>query len=227
MSGKSCFILLLCIPFLFALNSCAPGPTPAQTDVQDAVATVVAATQDASRRATQTVAAENVPPQPTSPPTQSEPTVTVFPTSIPPTPTETPTPNPSWVAYLKGGNVYLWTEGVGSIGLTTTGDAVALELSGDGERIAYVRQEPDNPFSQELWGWTARTVQPRYWSPMLSCLLIPPDAPFIGGIGIQDSPGVLARMSSPMNIDPARRAGFSPTTTCAWWRPTPWRNHPA
>ena len=71
--------------------------------------------------------------------------------------TETPViptfiaPRALQVAYIKDGNVYIWTEGESSIGLTSTGDAVDVRISDDGQVIAYVRRNPANDFAFELW----------------------------------------------------------------------------
>ncbi len=48
------------------------------------------------------------------------------------------------VAYIKGDNVWLWTEGTGSSQLTFAGGAYAPVLSGDGLEVAFLR-------SGELW----------------------------------------------------------------------------
>ena len=52
------------------------------------------------------------------------------------------------VAYIKGDNVWLWTEGAGSIQLTTTGGASAPVLSSDGLVVAFLR-------NRELWAVNA------------------------------------------------------------------------
>lgn len=57
------------------------------------------------------------------------------------------------VAYIKDGNVYAWTEGGSPVGLTGTGDATEVNISSDGQLIAFVRQQSiDNfPYAYELW----------------------------------------------------------------------------
>lgn len=48
------------------------------------------------------------------------------------------------VAYLKGDNVWLWTEGAGSLQLTAAGGAYSPSLSADGQVVAFLR-------NGELW----------------------------------------------------------------------------
>jgi hypothetical protein len=55
------------------------------------------------------------------------------------------------VAYVKDGNVYLWTEGSGSVGLTSTHDATDVRLSDDGRRIAYLRRDSVDSMAYVLW----------------------------------------------------------------------------
>jgi hypothetical protein len=52
------------------------------------------------------------------------------------------------VAYIKGDNVWLWTEGSGISQLTAAGGAMAPVLSGDGQKVAFLR-------SGELWAVNA------------------------------------------------------------------------
>ena len=52
---------------------------------------------------------------------------------------------------MKDGNVYIWTEGEGSVGLTSTHDAKDVAISDDGQIIVYVREIPANSFIYELW----------------------------------------------------------------------------
>jgi hypothetical protein len=82
----------------------------------------------------------------------------LFPTPGPGIVTDTPGPGPVTdtpglpppavavvkVAYIKGDNVWLWTEGVGSLQLTFAGGAASPVLSGDGLVVAFLR-------AGELW----------------------------------------------------------------------------
>jgi hypothetical protein len=78
------------------------------------------------------------------PATTIEPTVTLTePPELPP-----PAVATLRVVYIKGDNVWVWTEGTGSSQLTTAGDASTSVLSGDGQEIAFIR-------SGELWAINA------------------------------------------------------------------------
>ncbi|MBK8794092.1 MAG: hypothetical protein IPN59_13440 [Holophaga sp.] len=55
------------------------------------------------------------------------------------------------IAYVKDGNVYLWTEGNGLVGLTSSGDAWDVRISPDAAMIAYTRHHPADYYRQELW----------------------------------------------------------------------------
>ncbi len=55
------------------------------------------------------------------------------------------------IAYVKDGNVYLWTEGSGLVGLTSSGDAWDVRISPDAAMIAYTRHHPADYYRQELW----------------------------------------------------------------------------
>jgi hypothetical protein len=120
----------LSLIFVLLLTGCLPSGTPTgnQND-QSALETIVAATLAAFT--------EEAPAPPPA-------------TDTPEAPTATP-PRALQVAYVKNGNVYLWTEGGNSVGLTNTGDAVDVRVSEDGQVIAYVRQNPTNDFAYELW----------------------------------------------------------------------------
>jgi Tol biopolymer transport system component len=129
------FRTLLPIFALLALTlACSLPSTP---DPSDSVATHVAQTLEAMEEE------EDV----SSPiPDTLEPTE-VPETAVPPTPT--PTPVPLHIAYVKDGNVWLWTEGSSPTSLTNTGDAEDLKISDDGQVIAFARQV-DNTH-EELW----------------------------------------------------------------------------
>ena len=118
---------LLGLVFILLLASCLPAGTP--SDNQNALETIVATTLTA-------VAGE----APVPPPEIVTPDV----------PTFTP-PHALQVAYVKDGNVYIWTEGESSVGLTNTQDALGVSISVDGQVIAYTRRNPNNDFAYELW----------------------------------------------------------------------------
>jgi len=77
------------------------------------------------------------------------------PATLPATETAVPptliAPRALQVAYIKNGNVYIWTEGESSVGLTSTGDAMDVSISDDGQAITYIRQNPTDEFDYELW----------------------------------------------------------------------------
>ncbi|MBS1248584.1 MAG: hypothetical protein MAG431_00136 [Chloroflexi bacterium] len=103
---------------------------------EDTIATSVAAT----------LMAEEPPPE------ETQPALEVSPES--PTATDTPeptlTPSPVLkVAYLSGGNVWLWTEGAGAVQLTHAGQATNLSISDDGFVVAFVREVAYADY--ELW----------------------------------------------------------------------------
>ena len=186
MTYKKSILLLRTIVPILILVACAPTATQSPTVDQDAVATIVAATQTALAEIP-----TGFPPtvQPTQPePTQVEPgTSTAMPT-IPASQTTEPIPAVR-IAYIKDGNVYLWTEGYGSVGLTDSHDAVDLRISGDGELVAYVRQDPNDSFIQELWACNANgSPNPRVLVSSIELAALKPSDPnpFIGGIGILD-----------------------------------------
>jgi hypothetical protein len=64
-------------------------------------------------------------------------------------PVEPPAPAVLRVTYVKGGNVWLWTEGVGTLALTASGDAQQAFISDDGQVVAYIRQIGSS--GPELW----------------------------------------------------------------------------
>ena len=117
---------------IFLLAGCLPAGTP--PDNQNALETIVAATLTA-------IAGKAPAPVKTSVPIE---------TVVPDVPTFT-APRALQVAYVKDGNVYIWTEGESSVGLTSTHDAVEVNISDDGQVIAYTRQDPIDDFAYELW----------------------------------------------------------------------------
>jgi hypothetical protein len=139
-----------CLLIFLLLASCLPAGTP--PDDQNALETIVALTL--------TALAGDAP----APPETSEPDAPAPSTPEPgepdsPAPVETSapdvppvtTPRALQVAYVKDGNVYVWTEGGNSVGLTSTGDAEDVSISDDGQVIAYTRRDPNNDFAYELW----------------------------------------------------------------------------
>ena len=123
---------LLSLIVIFLLAGCLPAGTP--PDNQSALETIVATTLTA-------IAGEAPVPVETSTPVEPV---------APSAPTFTP-PRALQVAYVKDGNVYIWTEGESSVGLISTHDAVRVNISDDGQVIAYTRQDPNNDFAYELW----------------------------------------------------------------------------
>ena len=117
-----------------------PGPgTPPEGEIEDSIATSVAATL---------IAAEGEEGEAAVTP---EVEVTGVPEIMP-----TNTPEPIIVApailkaaYTQDGDVYYWEEGSLPVMLTTVGDAVGVKLSDDGSVIAFTRG-PDY-YHQELW----------------------------------------------------------------------------
>jgi len=116
--------------FILLLVGCLPVSTP--PDNQNALETIVATTLTA-------VAGEAS----ALPPETGTPVGPVVPTFI--------APRALQVAYVKDGNVYIWTEGESSVGLTSTQDAMNVSISDDGQVIAYTRRDPNNDFAYELW----------------------------------------------------------------------------
>ena len=142
-SGKAFILVLIASVFLTACGSVAAPPT----DDPALLATMVAATVQAALG------------EPAAALTQVSPTATIAPAPVAPTaeavpPTVVPQPiSPSALtaAYIKDGNIYVWTEGGNKIGLTSTGDVQEVSISSDGQRIAYVRELTSTPFAYELW----------------------------------------------------------------------------
>ena len=129
--------LILGLILVLSLTNCIPLGTP--RDNQNALETIVALTLTA-------VAGEApAPPPKTDTPDAPAPVET----ETPDIPTFTP-PRALQVAYIKNGNIYIWTEGESSVGLTSTGDAVDVSISDDGQVIAYTRRNPTNDFDYEL-----------------------------------------------------------------------------
>lgn len=133
--GKIKFHLqLLSFIIILLLGSCLPAGTPPQA--QNTLETIVAATLTA-------FAGE-------SPATETPEVPAPVETITPDVPTFTP-PRALQVAYVKNGNVYIWTEGESSVGLTSTQDAMDVSISDDGQVIAYIRRDTNDDFAYELW----------------------------------------------------------------------------
>jgi len=142
------FLLPFMLVFSLFLAGCGGNTEmPAGNEV-DALATMVAATVEA---------ALDAPPADAPVPTLAAPTADAPAPTLASVPTEIPaSPAPAVaqvlrVVYVKDGNLYLWTEGGGSVALTNTGDAVRVRISDDAQVVAFVRQLDDNFFTQELW----------------------------------------------------------------------------
>lgn len=81
-----------------------------------------------------------------------------------PGPAETPPPDtpqdaPLRVAYIKEGDVWLWEAGGVPVQLTEVGDANSVNLSDDGQVIAFLRQVDE--IHAELWAVNADGSNPR------------------------------------------------------------------
>ena len=163
MSRKSILVLTLSLAVFVIITACLAVGAPVSQAGNPA--TQAAATVIAAQNTLAALASPGVPEQPaptmTAVPTEAPPGApTSTPESVPPTtaptaaPTSTPLPTVSPVvriAYIKDGNVYLWTEGSSSVGLTSSGDAWQVRISPDAAMIAYVRQDLVDSFRQELW----------------------------------------------------------------------------
>ena len=119
--------LVFWLLIILALTGCAvPASPPA---AQPDVATIVAATLQALPAAETPVPAEEMPDAGAA------------------------APYPAFsglrVAYIKQGNLMVWTEGGNPLTLTATQDAQRLKISPDGQYIAYVRQPAEMVW--ELW----------------------------------------------------------------------------
>jgi len=141
MSPRSRFLIMLSILLLTA-TACDLLPAPdssAETDIEDAISTSVAATLAAAE--SEEVAADTSPElEPTgepmlAPTSTSEPLIVTLLTLK--------------AAYIRDGNVYYWEEGLLPLMLTSTGDASEVRLSDDGAVVAFTRG-PDW-YHQELW----------------------------------------------------------------------------
>ena len=133
---KKSSLLLMMLLFTVLILACGTTiPTPSPEDDLAQLATMVAATVEA---------AQNMDAQPTSMPVDA-----ATPTAEPEAPTSYPDFPGLRVAYIKAGNVYLWTEGGNLLGITGTGDAIDVQISDDGAFVAYVRELAPNTY--ELW----------------------------------------------------------------------------
>jgi hypothetical protein len=130
---KSSPLWLVAATLIVVTLACGVLPTPSPTlDVNDVVATQLAATLTAIAHQQSTSAPDLA----TAPPPEAGPTLA-------PTP-----PQPLRVAYVKDGNVWLWTEGIGAAPLTASGSIQDVRLSDDGQVAAYVRESI--PFRPEI-----------------------------------------------------------------------------
>ena len=134
------------------LSACGTAtPTLSAEEKEAQLATMVAATVEA---ALANPIADEVPDTPTDGEPASAAEATVAPAPVAPA-TAAPVFYPDFsglrVAYVKDGNIYVWTEGGSSVGLTNTGDVRQVSISSDGLRIAYVRELAGMPFAFELW----------------------------------------------------------------------------
>ncbi len=125
---KTSHIWFVAVLFIVVTLACGTLPTVSPTlDVKDVVATQLAATL--------TALAPSAPDLATAAPPEAAPTLP-------------PLPQPLRVAYVKSGNVWLWTEGVGAMQLTASGGIQDVRISDDGQVAAYVRESI--PFRPEI-----------------------------------------------------------------------------
>jgi hypothetical protein len=118
---------------MLAILACSvPGMDPASNPL-DQLGTQVAATL---------TALSQILPQETT----TVPTLDVSPSL---TPTEPPTPAILRVAYVKNNDAWIWADGGSSLQLSFTGDVRDIQISSDGQVVAYTREVA--PFNQELW----------------------------------------------------------------------------
>lgn len=100
-----------------------------------------------------------------------------------------PTGSHQKIAYTKDGDVYLWKSGQDPVRLTELHDVVSLRLSGDGELIAFKRQDPNDVTLQDLRVVnTSGVPDPRILisSADLAALMPPDPQNYILGAGILD-----------------------------------------
>lgn len=120
-------LILLGTALLLLTVACTALPTPPSNGPSgDKVATIVAAT----------VAAQS---GPTSPPPTSPPPTDLPPTELPPTAAP---PAVRRIVYTDAGNVWQITGPSPPGQLTSSGQAVDVKISSDGERVAFVRYDP-------------------------------------------------------------------------------------
>ncbi|MCG7852063.1 MAG: hypothetical protein MIO92_06040, partial [Methanosarcinaceae archaeon] len=117
---------------LVSLACAIPGSLPT-SNPQDALGTLVAANL--------TALAQDLPLGITEVPPTVE--------SIPASPTIPPVPAVLRVTYIKDNNAWLWTDGIGAIQLSMSGDVRDAFISSDGQIVAYRREI--GPFNHEIW----------------------------------------------------------------------------
>jgi hypothetical protein len=190
MAPRSLFSPFLCLFSLLTLTACVSQATTPPTVDQNAVATGVAATVEAAFTSTQHAISAMRPTgthTSTLAPTLPAPTITPTIAQLPTLPI--PYDAAIQVAYLKEGDVYLWTDRQGSMRLTELYDVVSLRLSDDAELIAFKRQNPDDVTLQELWVVNTRGVPvPKVLvsSEELAELMPPKTSQSILGYGVLD-----------------------------------------
>lgn len=127
------FIPALAALLLAALACSLPPASPAPTLSPEDAAASVAATLTA-------IASGGSPETGITPPAEGGPTLT---------PTLPPPPPVLRVAYIKNNNLFLWTDGIGSVALTFDGTAQGALLSSDGQVVAFLRESV--AFHPEIW----------------------------------------------------------------------------
>lgn len=182
MHVKSSWLLLAACMIL--LVSCTPASTSTPITEDAVTATSLPGTVIP-------VETETTTPQPTTPPTttsQPSPSSTV-PTLLPSATPGSEVSQALKIAYIKDGAVNLWTEGGVSVTLTDSQDAAEVQLSDDGQLIAYRRQDPNDFTFQELWVVnTNGTPEPRVLVSKADLDEITPPDPdsYILGAGLLD-----------------------------------------
>ncbi len=181
MRTKPSFILSA--TFIVLLVACSPGNPSITVSPSKAAPTITSAPAIPTQTDTQ------APPtaSPTTTPTP-EPSLVPTTTNVPPTATlVSGAGQPLRIAYTRGGDVYFWTEGQGSVALTDTHDVVALKVSDDGTLVAFQRQDTVDYYFMELWVVnTAGLPDPRLLVSHTDLMEITPPDPesYIKGAGL-------------------------------------------
>ncbi len=167
--------------------ACSPIITATAPVEQTATIPAVLATTVPPIPTTQAPPPTSLPASATPGPAEPNPTVTLTTT---PFPTLAPGSNPALsIAYPNHGAVYIWTEGRGARSLADAQDVVAIEISDDGQWVAYLCQDLVDYAFQEVWAVnTIGTPTPRLLVSNADLKDITPPDPdkWILGAGILD-----------------------------------------